>query len=233
MSNQPIHFEPNLGQASKGARFVARNAQYVLELWDEGLTLTFPIGPEVEATAEIPEVCLLLKDRSKEMHLVPERRLPTLAAYYGDDRTKWRTHIPTYNAVRYQGAWCGIDWLIQGSGKLVEHEFVLAPHAQLSQVRFAIVGADQVRLTAAGSLVLEAGGYEFSLRAPVGYQLSAKDRQPVGARFVLDATRREVGFAITSYPMDQLVIDPVLLFATSFGTLESVERLRPADQKAA
>src|SRR3712207_1863263 len=82
-------------------------------------------------------------------------------------------------------------------------------------VRF--VGADALRLDAAGTLILTTPAGEIRQQRPTLYQEADGVRQHVGGRYVLKGGGR-VGFAVDDYDRGrELVIDPVLTYSTFLG----------------
>jgi hypothetical protein len=56
--------------------------------------------------------------------------LPGKVNYFiGKDPSKWRTNIPTYARVRYQGVYPGVDLVYYGNQRQLEYDFVVAPGA--------------------------------------------------------------------------------------------------------
>ena len=56
--------------------------------------------------------------------------LPGKSNYFiGNDPKQWRTGVPTYAQVKYQGIYSGIDLVYYGNQQRLEYDFVLAPKA--------------------------------------------------------------------------------------------------------
>src|SRR5947207_7339241 len=56
--------------------------------------------------------------------------LPGKSNYFiGNDPKKWRTDVPTYGKVKYQGVYPGIDLVYYGNQRQLEYDFVVAPGA--------------------------------------------------------------------------------------------------------
>ncbi|HMD85875.1 MAG TPA: SBBP repeat-containing protein [Terriglobia bacterium] len=119
--------------------------------------------------------------------------LPGKVNYFiGNDPKKWRTNVPTYAKVKYQGVYPGIDLVYYGNqGGQLEYDFVVAPGADASVIaldvaaglpRHADVGAGLVpareghprgvplRLAADGDLIIPTGDGEVRFHKPVAYQ---------------------------------------------------------------
>src|SRR5208337_2745882 len=174
--------------------------------------------------------------------------LPGKSNYFiGNDPQKWRTNVPNYAKVRYQGVYPGVDLVYYGNqGGRLEYDFVVAPGADPRAIRFALetgnwkletgnskpaafqsaIGNRQstIRLDANGDVVVKTDGGEVRFQKPVVYQPMTDDPKPqiqnrklLDGRYVLLAGNR-VGFEIPNYDNTKpLVIDPVLSYSTYLG----------------
>ena len=153
--------------------------------------------------------------------------LPGKSNYFiGNDPAKWRTNIPTYAKVKYEGVYPGVDLVYYGNQGQLEYDFVVAPGADPGLVTLAFEGAREVHIDARGELVLGVEGGEVRQHKPVVYQEVAGVKQEVAGRYVMKGTR-QVGFRVAAYdPSRPLIIDPVLVYSTYLGGSGGDERLR-------
>ena len=153
--------------------------------------------------------------------------LPGKSNYFiGNDPAKWRTNIPTYAKVKYQGVYPGVDLVYYGNQGRLEYDFVVAPGADPRLVTLAFEGARDVHIDARGELVLGVEGGEVRQHKPVVYQEVAGVKQEVAGRYVMKGTR-QVGFRVAAYdPSRPLIIDPVLVYSTYLGGSALKIRLR-------
>jgi len=94
----------------------------------------------------------------------PEGREP-LHSYnnylIGNDPKRWTTHVPQFAEVWYPSTYSGIDLVYYGNDGKLEYDFVVAPHANPDQIRFAIRTSTShsfVRVNDAGDLVIPGDG---------------------------------------------------------------------------
>ncbi|MGA2610996.1 MAG: SBBP repeat-containing protein [Terriglobia bacterium] len=114
-----------------------------------------------------------------------EAELPGKANYFlGNDPKQWRTNVPAYGRVKYQGVYPGVDLIYYGNqGGQLEYDFVVAPGADPSSILLAIEGAGRVgskqkavssgqsRIDSNGDLVVHMiGDDEVRFHKPVVYQ---------------------------------------------------------------
>ncbi len=153
--------------------------------------------------------------------------LPGKANYFiGNDPSKWRTNVPTFAKVRYENIYPGVNLVYYGTreGEL-EYDFVVAPGADPNSITLGInAGAHApLRIDPNGNLVVGLPSGNLELHKPVVYQPArssqspAEQRQAVPAHYTLDA-QNYVRFECGPYDHSrELVIDPVLIYATYLG----------------
>ena len=74
--------------------------------------------------------------------------LPGKVNYFiGNDPKKWRTNIPTYQAVIYKNAYPGVDLKFYGNGRQLEYDVVVRPGADPGQVHFRYAGVEKLEVT--------------------------------------------------------------------------------------
>ncbi len=244
-----LAFEPNVGQADPAVRYLARGAGYTLFLTDDGATLVLPrsspLRPGTRGTGlpspasrvgALPRQLLPIPDDATTVvtvrvagatarpRLVASGRLPGIRNYYiGADPRRWRTRIPTYARIAYQGVLPDADMVFYGDkAGHPEYDLVLHPGADPARVRLKVT-AERIdahgvrpfaaRLNAVGDLVLRNGRGDVVLRQghPLAYQVVGGVQCPVKARYVVDGQGR-FGMAMGAYDRRRsLVVDPPLV----------------------
>ena len=136
--------------------------------------------------------------------------------FLGGDSKAWRTNVPMFGRVRYKDAFDGIDVVFYGRAGSLEYDVVVAPRADPRVARFTFDGADTIRVKEDGTLAVSVANRELQYSAPVAYQQIGNSRQSVQVayRHQNDAVTFDVGAYDPAY---ELVIDPVLEFATYLG----------------
>src|SRR5207249_8801556 len=174
--------------------------------------------------------------------------LPGKSNYFvGNDPKKWRTDVPTYGKVKYEGVYPGIDLIYYGNQRQLEYDFVVAPgadpkaitleienrnskiEARQSKIQKPVLSAAKDRkskIDSNGDLVVEAEGGEVRFHKPVVYQPTVdaanpkskiQNRKLLDGRYILTADKR-VRFEIPRYDKNRpLVIDPTLSYSTYLG----------------
>src|SRR5712692_385545 len=121
--------------------------------------------------------------------------------FIGNDPAKWRSGVPTYAKVKYEGIYSGIDLVYYGNQRQLEYDFVVAPGADPRRIAFDVRGAERIRQDRRGELVFKMGDGEIRWHKPVVYQEKDGARQLVAARYDIMDTNR-VGFEVAKYDSD-------------------------------
>ena len=212
----PLSFEVNNGQADPQVRFLSRGSGYSLLLTDRDALLTLSSKSVTEA------IRMQVAGAQSGIRVTPAEKLPGTANYLvGNDAAKWRSNIPTYAQVKYEGVYPGVDLVYYGNQRNLEYDFVVAPNASAKPLRVRFSGAQRIRLSRNGDLAIIGKHGQIAFHKPVVYQLKQGVRQPVRGRFQL-LGNNTVGFRLGGYDHDrELVIDPVLAYSTYLGGSEA------------
>jgi hypothetical protein len=91
--------------------------------------------------------------------LTGQDALPGQAHYFiGNDPAKWRTNVSLYGKVQYKQVYPGIDLVYYGTQRQLEYDWIVAPGADPSMIRFTVEGAASVRVDESGDLVVTLPG---------------------------------------------------------------------------
>jgi hypothetical protein len=185
----PLSFEPNQGQSDGRVKFLSRGSGYTLYLTAKEAVLVLQKtqsrgdNPNAKirnaslATEHLPRTSAVLRMRLEGANPAPKvkelEQLPGKSNYFiGNDPTKWRTDVPNYARVQYEGIYPGVDLEYYGHQRQLEYDFVVAPGANPKSIRLAFEGGGQIQVGAEGDLVLSGEGGEVRFQKPVAYQLT-------------------------------------------------------------
>jgi len=238
----PLSFEANEGQTDSRVRFLSQGPGYTLFLTSNEAVLALRAprhSANPSAKGEHPStIAMRFVGANPAGSIAGLERLEGKSNYFiGNDPAKWRTDIPNYAKVRYQGVYPGVDLVYYGNQGRLEYDFVIAPGSdpRAIELTFELVGrertklrhhAAQLRVDARGNLVVLLNGSEVLLHKPTAYQLTTDHGQPtaggnarelIEARYVVKPSGH-VGIRLASYDTTKpLVIDPVLTYASRIG----------------
>jgi hypothetical protein len=238
----PMSFEKNQGQFDSRVKFASRSGGRALYLTDGEAVLTLDELPPFDMTkrsvvkaSEHSTTCVsasqVALDSPVRQRLVRikldganptpqiegDEELPMKSNYFiGQDRSKWRTDIPSYAKVRYRKVYSGVDLVYYGTQYQLEYDFILAPGTDTNRPALTFEGAE-VRVNAIGDLILTAGFTEIRQHKPVAYQVVDGIRKEIAARYV-QRRKNLIGFEVAAYDSNlPLVIDPVLAYSSYLG----------------
>jgi hypothetical protein len=207
----PLSFEPNRGQAAPRVRFLARNDAYSLYLTADEMAL----APRGAAASALRIKLLGANPRPRSYGLDELEGKSNYLA--GRDPSRWRTDVPNYGRVKYEGVYAGVDVVYYGTERQLEYDFNLAPGADAGLIRLRVEGASKVRVDEGGDLVLSTPAGEVRQRAPRAFQEVEGARREVSCRYVRRGAAL-YGFELGDYDRARpLVIDPVLAYSTYLG----------------
>ena len=221
-----LAFEANLGQVGGPARFVARRPGFTAFLTATETVMVFyqpPLAPARDSPLETGagEAGEGRRGAVLRMKIVGGTPAPRITGldqllgkvnyFIGPDPKRWRTNVPRYSRVRYQGVYPGIDLVYYGNQRQLEHDFIVAPGADPRAITLAFEGADRLELDGNGDLVIHMAGGEVRQKKPLVYQERGGVPEAIPGGYVLRGPR-EVGFEVAvSYDTERaLVIDPEL-----------------------
>jgi Bacterial Ig-like domain (group 3)/Beta-propeller repeat len=210
----PLNFERNLGQAPGEVQFLAHGPRYSIELTEQGAVLAFG----GETSAAVKAIRLRVQGAAHTLRATAEEPMAGRVNYYiGNDPSKWRTNIATYNKVRYSNVYPGIDLVYYGTEGKLEYDFAISPGSDARKITLNFQGARRLRVDSHGDLKIETPEREIAFQSPVAYQINdAGRRSPVSARYRVNGTA--VRFEVADYDHSKpLIIDPVLSYFSYLG----------------
>ena len=211
-----VRFEPNVGQADPGYSFVASGRSQAVLLSPTEAVFQLPGSKKTRARTVHAS---LVGARSGAPSKAEEPLSGRVNYLIGPDPQKWHTDVPTFERVRFTSVYSGIDVAYHGNRGDLETDFVVQPGGDPDAIRIRFDGADAVGLAKDESLEARADQRTLSWKKPVLYQTSASGKtNQVEGHFKMVGNGL-VGFEVGVYDLKRpLVIDPVLTYATYFGT---------------
>ncbi|HLF84156.1 MAG TPA: SBBP repeat-containing protein, partial [Blastocatellia bacterium] len=235
----PLSFEANEGQFDSRVKFISRAGGGTLFLTATEAVLRkdsavrpsrnhrapsaspFVDGParlesSVESAASVLRMKLVGANASAKVTGLGE--LPGKSNYFiGNDPQKWRVNVPNYAKVKYEQVYPGVDIVYYGKQRQLEYDLIVAPGADLQQIRLWFDGAQKVSVDDAGDLVLATAAGETRQHKPRVYQNVNGANKEFASRYVA-LGKNQFAFAVSAYDHGALlVIDPVLVYSTYLG----------------
>jgi Domain of unknown function DUF11/Beta-propeller repeat len=229
LAAERLHFESAADSPSAGQAFTAAGPGYGVRLTSDRihLNLLSDTSAHLSHPSTAPSTLQFDIVLAGAHTAAPAQQLDPVAStssyFVGDDPTAWRSNVPQFSRLRFRSVYPGIDVLYHGNGSSLEHDFVVAPHADPSRIHLHLDGVSPM-LDPSGDLVLNPGANAVRLLKPIAYQpaIDGAPRREVPVRFELLATGN-VRFSLGDYDhRRQLIIDPTLTYASYFGNSNTV-----------
>lgn len=203
-----LPFIKNDGQVDQQVMFYATTFAGTVFVTEVGLTYAFIEGASQEGSVQGVAV--------KEKFLTEETLRPTgldksdaVVNYFVGAKDRWRSHIPTYDAVGFGEVWPGIEIQLRAIGKNVEKLFIVQPGGAVEDIRLGLEGVRSLKVGEVGELLLEIELGTLAMTRPLAYQEIGALRKPVEASY--SVVGNTYGFEVGDYdPRYALVIDPIL-----------------------
>ncbi|MFQ5427535.1 MAG: SBBP repeat-containing protein [Thermodesulfobacteriota bacterium] len=219
----PLYFIENKGQADEAVRFYERGAGHATFFTEDGVVIALTKSEGIDNKKITTEALrLAFVGASKNTKLTAGEAMPGHVNYFtGNDKSKWRSNIPTYGALTYEDVYKNIDIKFYGNNKNIEHDVIVHPGGDPSLVKFVYKDVKDLNVTEAGDLEVSLKNGKLIQQRPFIYQEIKGERVVVGGSYRLikgeDGTF-EYGFTVASYDHAvDLVIDPVLVYSTYLG----------------
>jgi hypothetical protein len=179
----PLSFEANKGQTDPRVKFLSRTSGYTLFLTSDEAVLKLrgseantssakiTGGAHTSSGMDLPKAGGVLRIKLRNSNSAAKvTGLDELAGtnnyFIGDDPAKWRTNVPSYAKVKYEGIYSGIDLVYYGNQRQLEYDFIVAPSANPRRIQFEVSGTKEIRRDAHGDLVLQTGRDEIRGNKP-------------------------------------------------------------------
>ncbi len=157
---------------------------------------------------------------SNEVQVVEKEQPSTYYYNYfvGNDPDRWASDVHAYQEAYLRELYDGIDLKLLEDKWHLKYEFHVQPGAKADQIRMNYAGQRNVRLDGSGNLLIDTELGQIIEQKPYAYQIIHGNVVEVPCSFLLN--KEKLSFQLGKYdPAFQLIIDPVLVFATYSGSV--------------
>lgn len=138
--------------------------------------------------------------------------------FIGNDRSKWASNVRSYGEAVLKEFYNGIDLKLIEDREQLKYEFHIQPKIDPSVIKFHYFGNEKVSISKSGELVIQTSLGNIIEQKPYAYQIINGKIREVKCSFSI--SNEEVSFELGAYdPNYELIIDPVLVFATYAGSI--------------
>ena len=236
----PLYFTENKGQLDSRVRFYVKTSGQTLYFTDEGIVFDLLRGEKAAEkgteSAEKGRQTTVVKTERLVFNLGFEnaqrgvliegldRQDAGINYFTGNDRSKWKSGIPTYKGVVYQGVYKGIDLKVFGNGRDIEYEFIVNPGGNPDDILLTYNGIEGLSTNGEGELLIGTAFGDLKETRPYIYQEIEGERAVDGSFEIRSSASRSqtrkfsYGFQVGSYNLSYpLIIDPTLIYSTYLG----------------
>lgn len=137
--------------------------------------------------------------------------------YMGNDKTKWKGNVQNYHKIWIREIYDGIDYEAITSTSGIKYNFIVKPNSDPEDIKMRYEGVDKIKLKD-GSVRIKLSITEIIEQKPYAYQTINGVVKEVLCKYRL--VDNVLGFEFPNgYDKNQeLVIDPVLVFAAQSGS---------------
>jgi hypothetical protein len=221
-ARMPVYFVENKGQMDPFVRYYHQGPGHEMFFTPSGIMFS------ITGSLSSSHVSLTPQGMSESSELIGSAPLSTkVNIFRGNNPVNWRTDIPTYGSVIYQGVWPKVDLKFYGNNPQLEYYIIINANGDTSKVVFRYDGIKEARLTEEGDLALGLEtGAALIQKCPVAYQVVDGKRIERQANFrIIQAPSKGkpdapliYGFDVAAYDSGyELIIDPVIVFSTCLG----------------
>ncbi len=142
-----------------------------------------------------------------------EKKNPSVFNYFiGDDPSSWKTNIPTYELLNLGEVWEGVDLKLNAYNNNVEKLFYIKPNTDPLSIQISIDGAEKLKTSPNGHLIMFTPAGNLSYSTPVAYQWKNGVKHSVKVQYkIIEERKATYSFLVEDYdPKYELIIDPLL-----------------------
>lgn len=231
LTSLPMSFEANRGQADADVKFVGRGEGFGVLLksneavlavhngkQESGVKKSKTVDGSSHASLSARRVSMKLEGANSTPFVSGVEQQVTRVNYFlGNDPANWIRDIETYSGVLYSDVYRGVDLMFHSNNQKLEYDFTVDRDGDPNQIRLRFDGADDLRMTPDGALILRTPAGELRHERPIAYQQKNGDLVHVSAEFK-QLSDGAIGFQVGDYDRAfPLVIDPVLVYSTYMG----------------
>ncbi len=138
--------------------------------------------------------------------------------FLGKDKSKWQGNVKAYYEATLKDLYSGIDLKLIEEKEQLKYEFHVQANINPALIQLEYVGQKRIQINKAENLIIETKNGIIQENKPYSYQIINGKIVEVKCNFALKGNK--ISFELGKYNPDfQLIIDPVLVFATYCGSI--------------
>lgn len=156
---------------------------------------------------------------NKNVQILKEGESPFYTNYLlGNDASKWKGHVRTFEEITYNNLYNGIDLKVYRTGDFLKYDYIISPGSNTNQIQVQYEGAEKP-IIREGKLVLSHSLGELIEAKPYAYQIINNEKIKIPCFYIINGQ----GIVQFSFPngynkSEPLIVDPELIFSTYSGS---------------
>jgi S-layer homology domain len=199
-----VPFVENCGQWDERVAFAVRTEGGTVFITPTG-QLVYSMGSPASGAWTLTETAMHGRPAPH-----PEQPAATRVSFFrGDDPSRWRSGLASYDAVDLGEVWTGIDVALRAGRSTIEKALTIHPGARPERIRFRIGGANSLFVGTDGSLVALTDSGQVRFTPPRAFQVQDGSTRAIDVAYVVRG--KTYGFRLGRYDHRvPIVIDPLL-----------------------
>jgi hypothetical protein len=137
--------------------------------------------------------------------------------FLGNDNSKWANHVRKYKKTVYQNIYENVDLKFYLKEGFLKYDFIVKKDANPNEIKLDYKGLDGIFLEK-GELRIKTSVNEIIEQKPFAYQIINGKEKEVKCKFKLEGTVVSFEFPRGYNKKYELIIDPILVFASYSGS---------------
>lgn len=138
--------------------------------------------------------------------------------FIGNDQSKWKSNLYSYNHLRMKNFYDGIDLEMLGKNGQLKYSLIVKPGTDANQIAFKYSGQFGMKIDEEGNLRIQNRFGEIVEKKPIAWVISDGRKKSVKVAFKLNGETVQFVFPDGYDNSKELVIDPDLTFSTFSGS---------------
>ncbi|MGB0887241.1 MAG: T9SS type B sorting domain-containing protein [Vicingaceae bacterium] len=138
--------------------------------------------------------------------------------FIGNDKTKWASNVKKYHQTAYHNIYNNIDLKFYLRDAFLKYDFVVKKGGNTNDIQFNYKGVDGIVLEK-GTIKITTSVNEIIEQKPYAYQIINGKQKEVKCKFKLEGSVVSFDFPKGYNKKYELIIDPVLVFASYSGSM--------------
>jgi len=138
--------------------------------------------------------------------------------FLGNDRSKWKSNLYSYNHLRLKDFYSGVDLEMIGKEGKLKYSLIVQPNVDPNQIAFNYSGHYGIKIDEDGNLRIQSRFGEIVEKKPIAWVVGDHGKKSVDVKFELDGEVVKFIFPNGYNSNKTLVIDPDLTFSSFTGS---------------